>query len=203
MTEAIPTSIQQVFEMRLAGASELEIAQKCGTTREKVRVILTMPEHAALLADRLDQLLKLVRQADDLDRKWNVVDLIDALRLRTGPRNALINSYLWEKKHEISLRELLDMTISTQRDRRSGFLIVPLLSLRCFGVTGFWNVVERLTVADFGPQFTSALAERIEMLRRCERIVGTGKYSWSKTRGPLPEWLKDNSAATSFNPTDT
>lgn len=184
---------QQVLQMRLAGVSELETAEKLGLSRGRVRLILRSSENAGTLARRTAQLLEDIRQADDLDRKWPVVDLIDALSSITVTRNALVNHFKWNQTDAISLRELMDVAISPEADSRPGYLITPLLSVRCVGKKGFWSVVNSLTKVDLGSRCNQEWDQRLERLKRAWRIRGDTPYSWSKPCEPRTEWLENPS----------
>ncbi len=172
--------------MQQAGVSHREIALKFRVSEERIRGILQESEAEKSLFKRSHQLREEIRQADDLDKKWVVVDLVDALRLITVTRYALVNHFKWSQTPEISLRELMDLAISQKTDSRPGYLITPLLNVRCVGAKGFWSVVNCLTKVDLGERCNQEWSERLERLKRCGRIRGATPYSWSKPCDPPP-----------------
>ena len=180
---------QPILQTRLAGASECEMADKFELSRERIRLILR--KNAGMFSQRTHQLLGEIRQADDLEKKWTVVDLLDALGLITVTRNALVNHFKWKKSNEISLRELMDLAISPKRDSRPGYLITPLLSLRYVGTRGIWSVVNGLTKVNLGERCNQEWKQRLERLKGCRRIRGGRPYSWSQPYEPPPEWLEE------------
>jgi hypothetical protein len=101
-----------------------------------------------------------------------------------------VHHYEWRKRAEISLRDLMDLTISEIPDRRPGYLITPLLSLRCVGERGFWYMVRALTETGLGERWNQEWGIRLEKLKRSSRIRGTGRYSWSKPCEPIVRLLK-------------
>ena len=73
-------------------------------------------------------------KADDLEKKWKVGYLVQGIRPKVITQNAIIHHYKWAKIPEISLRELMDVTISEQVHPKAGYLITPVLDFRCIGV---------------------------------------------------------------------
>jgi hypothetical protein len=133
-------------------------------------------------------LLQEFRRADDLDRKWKVADLLDALLLMTTTRTALRWWFEGNRIEETSLREFMELVISEKTHAKPGYLIAPLLDMRCVGVKGFWSAVRRLLESDIGERCNQEWRKRIARLSEASRRVGVRRLAWSKPCEP-PDWL--------------
>ena len=89
---------------------------------------------------------------------------------------------------ETSLREFMELVISEKMHGKPGYLIAPLLDMRCVGVKGFWSAVRQLTESDLGQRCNQEWRRRIARLSQASRIVGDQRNSWSKPCEP-PGWL--------------
>ena len=128
---------------------------------------------------RTAMLAEQMRLADDLDRKWKVEDLLDALLPTQKPRNALAYCWKWDNVEAVSLRELMDLTILPEAEPRPGYLVSSLLDLRNIGVTGFWSVVDRLSALDLGERCNAEWNRRLIKLKGTWRMQGV-RMTWSK-----------------------
>ncbi len=178
----------KIRQMQEAGASPTDIASASGISVEAVRWVFNKLKTDEKAFRRSGDLLEEFRQADDLDKKRKVTDVLDALPLMTTTRTALRWWFEWEKMDELSLRELMNLLISEKTHAKPGYLITPLLDVRCVGVKGFWSTVSRLTESDLGERCNQEWRKRLARLRQASRIVGGRPLSWSKTCEP-PPWL--------------
>jgi len=110
--------------------------------------------------------------------------LVQGLRPNVRTQNAIIRYFEWAKTPAISLRELMDVTISKQEHPKAGYVLTPLLDFRCVGVEGFWSLVTRLTESDLGERCKEEWVKRLTRLRQASRIAGGRRYSWSKPCKP-------------------
>jgi hypothetical protein len=138
--------------------------------------------------ERSIKLLREFRSIADLDRKWKVGELMDALLLTTRARTAISNRCEWNNVAELRLREFMDLVVSEKPHARPGFLITPLLDFRNVRLHSFWSTVRRLTESDLGDRCNQEWRRRLARLKHASRIVGGGYCSWSKACEP-PEWL--------------
>jgi len=120
-----------------------------------------------------------IRRTDDLDKKCPTVDLLDALVPLAVTRNALVER-LWGQTSQVSLRDLMDLTIPETADPTPGYLTTPLLDVRCIGERGFWSIVNRLTGLDLGKRTNEYWRRKLTRLARCWRIRGASPHAWSK-----------------------
>jgi hypothetical protein len=133
-----------------AGASQKEIATAFGMSVEAVRLVFRKIEADEAAIRKSREILQEFRRADDLDRKWKVADMLDAFFMMTTTRTALRWWFEGSETEGTSLREFMELVISEKRHAKPGYLIAPLLDMRCVGVKGFWSAVERLTESDLG-----------------------------------------------------
>ena len=171
-----------------AGASEKEIALAFGMSREAVRLVFRKIEADEAGIQKSREILQEFRQADDLDKKWKVADMLDALLLMTRTRTALRWWFEGNRIEETSLREFMELVISEKRHAKPGYLIAPMLDMRCVGVKGFWSAVRRLLESDLGERCNQEWRKRLARLSEASRIVGVRRLAWSKPCEP-PDWL--------------
>jgi hypothetical protein len=179
------TRIRQMGE---AGASQKEIALAFGMSAKAVRLVFRKMEADEAAFRKSRTILQEFRRADDLDKKWKVADVLDALLLMTTTRTALKLWFEGDRIEETSLREFMDLVISEKRHAKPGYSIAPLLDMRCVGVKGFWSAVRQLTESDLGQRCNQEWRRRIARLGQVSRIVGDQRYAWSKPCEP-PVWL--------------
>ena len=173
--------------MRDLGDSMQEIALALDLSMDLVRRISRTFETETVLADRSRQYLENIRKADDPNKKWKVNYVIQALRPKNITANALIHHFEWSGVPAVTLRELMDLAIPQKNHPKAGYLITPLLDVRCVGVEGFWSVVHCLTESDLGEKCNEEWRKRLARLRQSSRIVGAQR-TWSKPCR-LPSWL--------------
>ena len=178
----------RIGRMREAGASQTEIASTFRMSIEAVRMVFQKLEADKEAVRESRELLEKLRRANDLDKKWKVANVLDALLLMTTTRTALKWWFEGGKIEQSNLRQFMDLVISEKTHSKPGCLITPLLDVRCVGVKGFWSTVRRLTESDLGERCKQEWKKRLERLRQASRIVGDRRLSWSKPC-ELPPWL--------------
>jgi len=185
-----PDFASRIGQMREAGLSIDGVISTLGISwemSEVVRRIVRKFETEAVLLARSNRFMEEIRNADDLDKERRVSYLMQALQPKVITQNAVIRHFESMDRMEIGLRQLMDLTISEQQHPRPGYLVTPLLNVRCVGIEGFWSLVRRLAESDLGERCSREWRKRLARLMQCSRIVG-GQGSWSKPCEP-PEWL--------------
>lgn len=182
-------------QMHEVGASNKDIALAVGVSREALRLVFKKFEAEKAAGDRSVKLLTGIRLVDDLDRKWKVSELLDALLLTTRTRTTIENRCEWKKVTELSLREVMELVISDKPHTKPGFLITPLLDCRNVSLKTFWETVRRLAELDLGERCNKEWGRRLSRLKQATRIVGGAPLSWSKAC-EHPEWLMNAQSVT-------
>lgn len=189
--------------MQENGASNKEIALAVGISRKALHLVLKKFEAERVAKERSAQLLQEIRWEDDLNRKWKVEQLMDALLPPIRARTSLGYLWEWKKVTELSLREFMDLVISDKPHPKSEFLLTPLVDFRNARLKTFWATVKRLTELDLGDRCNQEWRRRLERLKQAQRIHGGQRYSWSKACEP-PDWLlKVTGPATAAPPIQT
>lgn len=187
----------RIRQMREDGASIDEVITCVGNSWNEwqiARRIVHKFETEAVLLARSNRFMEEMRNADDLDKVWSVSRLIQGLRPKVITQTALIHHFEWSNCKEISFRQLMDLTISERAHPRPGYLITPILRVRCVGIDGFWSVVRRLAESDLGARCNLEWRKRLVRLMQSTRIVD-GQGGWSKPC-ELPDWLLKDPTAT-------
>lgn len=170
----------RIREMTITGLSRQELAREFGPTPTSISNVLRGFKNEAISLDRRLHLRELLKNADDLDRKWPVEDLIDAIGVGGVTRTGLKRHFEWAGLAETTLRHMMDLTISDKADPRPGYLITPLLGLRWLSIVSFWSMVNALTEVDMGTRCNKHWASKLALLRQSTRILADRPYSWSK-----------------------
>jgi hypothetical protein len=173
--------------MRETGVPQRDIASTFGISVQAVRLVLSKLKADEEAARRSGELLAELRRADDLDKKWKVEEVLDALLLMPRTDTALRSWWNGYKIEEMSVREFMERVISEKNHAKPGYLITPLLDVRGVGLKGFWSAAQRLTESDLGQRCNAEWRRRLVRLRECSRIVGVER-TWSKPCEP-PCWL--------------
>jgi hypothetical protein len=175
--------------MRETGDSVGQIASTLGVSWDVVRMVGRKFETEEILSARSTHFLDEIRKVDDLNHKWKVGYLAQAIHPLVMTQNAIIHHFEWGKIPEIALLELMELAISDKQHPKPGCLLTPLLEVRCVGVKGFWSLVGRLTQVDIGETCNREWRRRSTRLQECSRIAGRETY-WSKPC-EMPTWVRD------------
>lgn len=116
--------------------------------------------------------------ADDPTGEWPKAELLVALGFRPGVNRNLCEWH-WGDRESVSLAEIFELLISSNRDPRPGYLICPILDCRNVGRKGFLQLVQNMSRIDFGPKCRAAWQERHQLFLAAHRLKGPGDYSWS------------------------
>lgn len=157
---------EQILQMRERGVSRRDIARQFGITPGRIGLIERAAATEKSQAERLASLRAEIRDVDDLDKLWPVVDLIDALWLLMVARIRLLAHFEQMHKTQMSLRELMDLAVSRTNDAEPQQVSTPLLRIRGIGKYGYYSVVAELTEIDLGPRCNEEWRNRLTTLRR-------------------------------------
>lgn len=115
--------------------------------------------------------------ADDMTKQWPKSDLLLSLGFPASARNNLCRWY-WEKQDTVTLAEVFELVISSDKDPRPGYLISKMLDVRCVGKKTFLSVVSYMAGLDFGKRCNLVWKSKYTQFVNAHRVRG-GKYSWS------------------------
>lgn len=161
---------RRIVEMRAQGVTRQEIARLFRTTPGRVAMIEQRAATEQAQAEQRDQLQAELRLADDLDKTWPVLNLLDALHLLPVARTRLRAHLAEQHKTRMSLREFMDVVMAEHGDPSDVFARTPLLRVRGIGKIGFYSVAAELTETDLGPRCNEEWERRLAALRREWRI---------------------------------
>jgi hypothetical protein len=115
---------------------------------------------------------------DDTEAEWPKTVLLAALGFPSSARKVLCE-YYWQDRSTVSLREIFELLISSQKDPRPGYIISPLLDFRNIGRKSVLGVVGHIGTLDLGRRCDAAWKEKYTAYLHSHRMKGSGKYSWS------------------------
>jgi len=118
---------------------------------------------------------EIIRSSQDLDARWAIQSLLDAVGFRTRVRGR-VEDYLKERGvEELSLREFMDLFLPPTSEPISDFtdfwLHVAILQQPQFGPYLFDSALLTLTETEMSPAFSSEWASRICKMKLFELRV--------------------------------
>lgn len=125
-----------------------------------------------------NNILKELTSADDITKPWLKFDLLFSLGFPLSVSNNICERY-WINKETVTLAELFEVVISSEKDPRAGYLITKLLDFRCVGIKTFLKVVKSFSEIDFGKQCNLIWENKCKMFLNAHRVRGSRKHSWS------------------------
>jgi hypothetical protein len=158
------------------GKTNRELALKFRLSRSRIQNILQEFEAEEAMTRRRIELRKAIATADDIDQKWSVEDLLDAIHPIPVAKTALSRHFKDCNQNEISLREMMDIVIAPSANKKFVFNPASAQKIYCFGKYGFFSMVKGITEMDLGPKGNQEWNQRLDKLRRHWHIDNTGSY---------------------------
>ena len=118
---------------------------------------------------------KFVR-ANNLRRKWNVGDLVNALGFDRGRAGRKVQQYFeWQGRTRVSMCEVMDFLLPYPTgDTRQANQVMPALRFRCIGKVACARMSRAMNALDMGPAFNAEWQRRKLALRD---LVAAGEVS--------------------------
>ncbi len=123
-------------------------------------------------------MLSTLSKTDDLEKKWPKEELLLVLGFPVRTRNVLVKWY-WEDEKEISLKGVMEVVVSDDKDPRPGYIISRLIGLRNVGDKNFWICIEQLNKLDLGKNCNRFWNIKYDKLMSAYRVKGLSSHSWS------------------------
>ena len=158
MWEGIPERNRQILQMRKEGVRRVDVARKFNLSPSRIYLIERRDSAERSVAERSAKVREALLAADDPERMWPVNDFQKA------------------GKHQISLRELMDMCMDAPLEGFD-FMWAPLLRVCGIGKKGFWSVANGLTRMDMGNRCNEEWRNRLVMVKQQLGITGATPYS--------------------------
>jgi hypothetical protein len=127
---------------------------------------------------KVNDILKEISSADDITKPWPKFDLLISLKFPLSVSNNICERY-WINKETVTLAELFEIVISSEKDPRPGYLITKMLDFRCVGIKTFLKIVNSLSGIDFGKRCNLIWENKYKMFLNAYRVRGSRKHSWS------------------------
>ena len=166
---------QKIIQMALEGVSHTEIARTFRLSPARIWPVVRAIKSQNALAERRRHLVEEIRRVDDLDRLWEVMDLVDALRALSATRNALLKHFASLKMGQISLREMMNLAIPETLD--SDGWHSPLMRITFIGPKGYQSIINGLSEIDWNERCRQEWGRKLAWLERFSRDQGNPEYS--------------------------
>jgi hypothetical protein len=165
---------QKIYRMALEGVSHMEIAQAFRLSPSRIWLVVHAIRSQNALTERRRNLVEEIRRADDLDKLWEVTDLVDALRALTAARNALLRHFGSLKMGQISLREMMNLAIPETVDSDGWYS--PLMRITFIGPKGYQSILNGLSKIDWNERCRQEWERKLVWLERFLRDRGHPEY---------------------------
>ena len=156
----------QILRMSQTGMTRREIADRFGLTRNRVVQIVHRLTAEQELKSKLTRLGERIWSTDNLDAEWPVIDVLDALRLMTATRKALLGHLDPDQGGTISLRRLMDVATAEVTGQFSEDLYPKLWTVRYIGGKGYRSIIDGISNLPLGENCRREWARRLTSLKR-------------------------------------
>ena len=169
-----------LIQLCRAGNSARDVARQFRITPNRVRQIVNRDARELEATQRASRWAAEIRLADNLDLKWPVVGLLDALAVPTPTRRALELHWAGDalSKSRVSLRELMDLVAAPPPNGRE-YVSVPVLRVRGVGGYGFRVLLHAIQRLNLHGVCRADWLRRFDLDARSWRIQGGENYYWS------------------------
>jgi hypothetical protein len=166
----LPERNQQIFQMALAGVSHRKLALAFGLSKSRIRLVISAIRRENALAKRRRSIADEIRQVDDLDRLWEVADLVDVLGALRAAQNALLRHFASLNQEQISLRQMMDLAIPETAD--SDGCNSPLSRISFIGKKGYWSIINGVSEITLNRRCGQEWGRKLVWLERLLRARG-------------------------------
>lgn len=165
----------KIIQTRNKGTTYQKIADLFGLSRERVRQIIVRSELEGKQRIRSEEIKKIIRLSDDINKKWSIDFLIDGLQF---PKQTtwVLNRYFGRYNIiQFSLKDLMDFIIPEHELFYTQFWIdVPALDERWLGIKTYTSLIDHLSQQDLGHTFNTEWAKRV--IKLMQYLVKYDKY---------------------------
>ena len=98
----------KIIRLGAEGVPNKEIAKEFKLTKNRIAQIITRYKIEKEIEKKSEELIKLIIKADNLNKKWPLIDLVNTFYLSSRSRNLVIKYFSSANKKEICLNELID-----------------------------------------------------------------------------------------------
>ena len=172
----------EVLRMRKGGISYKQICERFGISRSRVGQIISAFELEEQQQERSRQILQTLRSTNNIDKKWPKEIIMECLLLPKVYAWRLERYFQRENILELSLRDLMDLLISSHIEAGQDlFHVLPALTQFSIGRKSYAFLVRCLSRQDLGEAFNTEWALRI----------GNVVRYFQKMHADVPSALKD------------
>jgi hypothetical protein len=168
----------QIISLRKNGLSVKDIAKTFDLSRTRIDQIIMQYEKKKKIEKNSKELIKKIKQADNIDKKWPMVDLIHSLKLSVRATTQMIKYFTGGDKSELSLHELIDAMALPDLEYEFSINYVPIFNQQQLGRIIYREIMRSLSAADFGDTFSALWKERKRVIHRRLGLLIMGKEKW-------------------------
>ena len=158
---------KEIYRQYRTGVDVESISSRFDVWSREIYSIAYSDENGAW--QRLGEKVRLeMREHNDINRKYSVISIIDALQLIARPRNVFSDYSEWCSR-QLSLKEFMDIIVPDKPNPNRLYGCTNVMNLRNMGRQGFWNILEQLSTLDLGEKVTVEWNRKLELLRKYGR----------------------------------
>jgi hypothetical protein len=165
-TPSIQLRNQTIFERHKKGEDLKTIAKDFSLCKDSVRQIVEDVIEKQIQSAVSNELLTSIRQADDINRSWNRVVLLNAIEY-PGRVRLLFDRHFYPDANEISLKQFMDWCLPEITDDSNNIYDwLPAYKINRFGNYNIRDLICYIDRMDFGQAFGNEWKKRRDAFRK-------------------------------------
>jgi DNA-binding transcriptional ArsR family regulator len=176
MPRRIATADAEVARLFESGITPGELASRFGVSRAAIGQAIKRARENVLEDAEATAFREQFKRLNDLERKWRIGDLVNALGFDRGRAGRQVQNYFeWHGRKRVSICEVMDSLLPYPTgNTRQATEVMPALRFRCIGKIAYARMALAMNAADMGPAFKEEWHRRKLALRD---LVATGKVA--------------------------
>jgi hypothetical protein len=155
----------EIIKARKEGATHTAIAAAFSLSRSRIQQITSRAERAGEKRLKSERIKEVIRESNDLDRKWPTDFLLESLSAPWLPNRALKKYCNDNNLPELSLKDLMDFIMpKPDTPGTNRWITPPALKQKGIGFKTYKLLVAHLSKQDLGNLFNSEWEKRTNKL---------------------------------------
>jgi len=156
----------EIFNLINKGLSVNTVAKRYNLSSSRINQIIKQQKDDQEIDKNSKELIKRIKQSENMDEKWPMLDLVYAINLSTKARIRMIKYFSGENKKEVSLQEIINSMALPELEYELSLKNIPILKQKQLGMILYREMVRSLSKVDFGEKFQKGWKERKKIIQR-------------------------------------
>lgn len=154
----------KIISLSENGISTKDIAKEFKLTKNRIDQIVSRHKTEKEISEKSKKLTNQIKQSNNMDKKWPVIDLINILHLSSRSSGLMIKYFSSENKIEISLNESVSSLTPRDIDSKYTLYSIPIMKQKQLGKKLYREIINRLSIVDFGEAFNVLWQDRKKLI---------------------------------------